>query len=60
LLRCGANFCNNDSAIGDLLADAMEKVGKDEVITVERAKAGTTLDVVEECNLTGDTSLLTL
>ena len=39
---------NNDSKIGDLLADAMEKVGKDGVITVEEAKGiETTLEVVE-------------
>jgi chaperonin GroEL len=39
---------NNDKAIGDLIAEAMEKVGKDGVITVEEAKAmETTLDVVE-------------
>jgi chaperonin GroEL len=39
---------NCDSAIGDLIAEAMDKVGKDGVITVEEAKAmATTLDVVE-------------
>jgi chaperonin GroEL len=39
---------NNDSEIGELIADAMEKVGKDGVITVEEAKGmETTLDVVE-------------
>jgi chaperonin GroEL len=39
---------NNDKAIGGLIAEAMEKVGKDGVITVEEAKAiETTLDVVE-------------
>ena len=39
---------NNDKLIGDLIADAMEKVGKDGVITVEEAKGvETTLDVVE-------------
>ncbi len=39
---------NNDSTIGDLIAEAMEKVGKDGVITVEEAKSmTTTLDVVE-------------
>jgi chaperonin GroEL len=39
---------NNDPAIGDLIADAMEKVGKDGVITVEEAKSlDTNLDVVE-------------
>jgi chaperonin GroEL len=38
----------NDQYIGDLIADAMEKVGKDGVITVEESKSmGTTLEVVE-------------
>ena len=39
---------NNDKSIGELIADAMEKVGKDGVITVEEAKGiETTLQVVE-------------
>ncbi len=39
---------NNDREIGDLIADAMEKVGRDGVITVEEAKSmNTELDVVE-------------
>lgn len=39
---------NSDSKIGELIADAMDKVGKDGVITVEEAKSmATTLDVVE-------------
>src|SRR5437667_5652925 len=39
---------NNDKTIGSLIAEAMEKVGKDGVITVEEAKAmETRLDVVE-------------
>jgi len=39
---------NNDKTIGDLVAEAMEKVGKDGVITVEESKsAETALDVVE-------------
>src|SRR6185295_14091916 len=39
---------NNDPEIGKLIAEAMEKVGKEGVITVEEAKsAETTLDVVE-------------
>lgn len=39
---------NNDTSIGKLIADAMEKVGKDGVITVEEAKGmETTLEVVE-------------
>src|SRR6266478_870744 len=39
---------NNDSTIGNIIPEAMKKVGKDGVITVEEAKAiETTLDVVE-------------
>ncbi|PYN28761.1 MAG: chaperonin GroEL [Candidatus Rokuibacteriota bacterium] len=39
---------NNDRTIGDLIAEAMEKVGKDGVITVEESKsADTVLDLVE-------------
>jgi len=39
---------NNDTEIGDLIADAMDKVGKDGVITVEEAKSiETHLEVVE-------------
>ncbi|MDD3642670.1 MAG: chaperonin GroEL, partial [Candidatus Krumholzibacteria bacterium] len=39
---------NNDTEIGELIAEAMEKVGKDGVITVEEAKGmETTLEVVE-------------
>ncbi len=44
----GAISANNDEAIGQLLADALEKVGKEGVITVEEAKGlKTDLDVVE-------------
>lgn len=42
---------NNDSTIGELIADAMEKVGKDGVITVEESKGmKTSLEVVEGMN----------
>jgi len=48
IAQVGAISANNDKEIGDLLADAMEKVGKDGVITVEEAKSmDTTLEVVE-------------
>ncbi len=48
IAQVGTISANNDSAIGDLIADAMEKVGKDGVITVEEAKGiETTLEVVE-------------
>merc|ERR1711964_334516 len=44
----GTISANNDAGVGDLIADAMEKVGKDGVITVEEAKStDTALDVVE-------------
>jgi chaperonin GroEL len=46
--QVGAISANNDAEIGKLIAEAMEKVGKEGVITVEEAKtADTTLDVVE-------------
>jgi chaperonin GroEL len=46
--QVGAISSNNDTAIGELLADAMEKVGNEGVITVEEAKTlETHLDVVE-------------
>lgn len=46
--QVGRISANNDQEIGDLIADAMEKVGKDGVITVEEAKStDTSLEVVE-------------
>ncbi len=48
IAQVGTISANNDKAIGDLIAEAMEKVGKDGVITVEEAKGTeTTLEVVE-------------
>jgi chaperonin GroEL len=48
IAQVGSISANNDHAIGELIANAMEKVGKDGVITVEEAKGTeTTLDVVE-------------
>ena len=48
IAQVGTISANNDSAIGDLIAEAMEKVGKEGVITVEEAKVmETTLKVVE-------------
>jgi len=48
IAQVGTISANNDSAIGSLIAEAMEKVGKQGVITVEEAKAmETTLKVVE-------------
>jgi chaperonin GroEL len=46
--QVGAISANNDRAIGDLIADAMERVGRDGVITVEEGKANeTTLEFAE-------------
>jgi chaperonin GroEL len=48
IAQVGAISANNDAEIGNLIADAMEKVGKDGVITVEEAKGlETTLETVE-------------
>lgn len=48
IAQVGSISANNDKTIGNLIADAMEKVGKDGVITVEESKsADTTLEVVE-------------
>ena len=48
IAQVGAISANNDKEIGDLIAQAMEKVGKDSVITVEEAKGlETTLETVE-------------
>jgi chaperonin GroEL len=48
IAQVGAISANNDMEIGELIADAMEKVGKDGVITVEEAKGlETTLETVE-------------
>ena len=48
IAQVGTISANNDPSIGDLIAEAMDKVGKDGVITVEEAKSmQTTLDVVE-------------
>ena len=48
IAQVGSISANNDPSIGDLIAEAMEKVGKDGVITVEEAKGiETELNVVE-------------
>ena len=48
IAQVGTISANGDLTVGKLLADAMEKVGKEGVITVEEAKSlDTTLDVVE-------------
>ena len=46
--RWAAISANNDETVGKLISEAMEKVGKEGVITVEEAKGmETTLDIVE-------------
>ncbi len=46
--QVGAISANNDASIGTIIAEAMDKVGKDGVITVEEAKGlETTMDIVE-------------
>jgi len=48
IVQVGAISANNDESIGKIIAEAMDKVGKDGVITVEEAKSmETTLDIVE-------------
>ncbi|KPK30728.1 MAG: molecular chaperone GroEL [Nitrospira bacterium SG8_3] len=48
IAQVGTISANNDSTIGDIISEAMEKVGKEGVITVEEAKAmQTTLEIVE-------------
>ncbi|HXX35924.1 MAG TPA: chaperonin GroEL [Thermodesulfobacteriota bacterium] len=48
IAQVGTISANNDRTIGDIIAEAMNKVGKEGVITVEEAKAmETTLEVVE-------------
>ncbi|MBN2124296.1 MAG: chaperonin GroEL [Deltaproteobacteria bacterium] len=48
IAQVGTISANNDATIGDIIAEAMEKVGKEGVITVEEAKGmETTLDIVE-------------
>jgi chaperonin GroEL len=60
IAQVGTISANNDETIGNIIAEAMNKVGKEGVITVEEAKGmETTLDVVEGCSLTAATSLPT-
>ncbi|MFQ6110515.1 MAG: chaperonin GroEL, partial [Nitrospinota bacterium] len=48
IAQVGTISANNDPTIGDLIAEAMDRVGKDGVITVEEAKSmETSLDIVE-------------
>jgi len=48
IAQVGTVSANNDATIGEIISEAMEKVGKEGVITVEEAKSmDTTLDIVE-------------
>jgi chaperonin GroEL len=48
IAQVGTISANNDNTIGDIISEAMEKVGKEGVITVEEAKSmATSLDIVE-------------
>jgi chaperonin GroEL len=48
IAQVGTISANNDATIGDIISEAMEKVGKEGVITVEEAKSmDTTLEIVE-------------
>ena len=58
--QVGTISANGDTEIGQILADAMAKVGKEGVITVEEARGmATELEVVEVCSSTAVTFLLT-
>ena len=51
IAQVGTISANGDEAIGNIIAEAMEKVGKEGVITVEEAKTlETTLEVVRACS----------
>src|SRR5437868_8463476 len=53
IAQVGTISANNDSTIGEIIAEAMSKVGKEGVITVEEAKGlETQLEVVEACSST--------
>ena len=48
ITQVGTISANNDKSIGEIISDAMDKVGKDGVITVQDAKSmETTLEIVE-------------
>ena len=52
IAQIGTISANSDTTIGNIIAEAMSKVGKEGVITVEEAKGlETTMDVVEGCLL---------
>ncbi|MEJ2049916.1 MAG: TCP-1/cpn60 chaperonin family protein, partial [Calditrichota bacterium] len=58
IAQVGAISANNNMTIGQLLADAMEKVGNEGVITVEEAKSTETLLILEKSAQTGKPLLI--
>ena len=61
IAQVGSISANSDPTIGNIIAEAMKKVGKDGVITVEESKSMTTeLETVEACSSTAATSHRTL
>ncbi len=56
IAQVGAISANNDASIGELIAEAMDKVGKDGVITVEQKAWQLHSRLSRECSSTGDTS----
>src|SRR5512134_2090834 len=58
IAQVGTVSANGDTEIGEIIAEAMDKVGKEGVITVEEAKSlETSLDVVEACSSIAATCL---
>jgi chaperonin GroEL len=61
IAQVGTVSANNDREIGRMIAEAMQKVGNEGVITVEEAKSlETELDIVEACSSTAAMSALIL
>ena len=61
IAQVGTISANNDTTIGNIIAEAMDKVGKEGVITVEEAKSmETTSTWSKACSLTAAISLPTL
>ena len=56
IAQVGSISANNDDTIGEIIADAMKKVGKDGVITVEESKTlETQLESWKACSSTAGT-----
>ena len=60
LLKSAIISANSDSEVGDIIAEAMDKVGKEGVITVEEAGIENELEVVEGMQFDRVICLLTL